>query len=90
MIYADLGAQDAIGAGGRYDGLVEECGGQPTPAVGFAVGVERLLLALQAQHKLEQVPKRPAAYLVHFGGETKIEAARVAHELRKRGGYGSK
>ncbi len=85
VIYADLGAQDAIGAGGRYDGLVEECGGQPTPAVGFAVGVERLLLALQAQHKLEQEPKRPAAYLVHFGGETKIEAARVAHELRKRG-----
>jgi len=35
--YAALGAQDAIGAGGRYDGLVEECGGQPTPAVGFAV-----------------------------------------------------
>ncbi len=85
VIYADLGAQDAIGAGGRYDGLVEECGGRPTPAVGFAVGVERLLLALKAQQKLEFTPSHPAAYLVHFGGKTKVEAARIAHELRKRG-----
>lgn len=85
VIYADLGAQDAIGAGGRYDGLVEECGGQPTPAVGFAVGVERLLLALKAQNKLEAAPRPPVAYLVHFGGKTKIEAAKVAHHFRKQG-----
>lgn len=83
--YAALGAQDAIGAGGRYDGLVEECGGQSTPAVGFAVGVERLLLALKAQDKLGESKKSPLAYLIHFGGETKLEAARVAHYFRKRG-----
>ena len=43
-----LGAQDAIGAGGRYDGLAAELGGEDTPAVGFALGVERILLALEA------------------------------------------
>ncbi|MCC8190867.1 MAG: ATP phosphoribosyltransferase regulatory subunit, partial [Planctomycetes bacterium] len=43
-----LGAQNAIGAGGRYDGLVEELGGPPTPAVGFALGIERILIAMES------------------------------------------
>jgi len=81
----ELGAQNAIGAGGRYDGLVEELGGKPTPAVGFAVGVERLLLALQGQGKLQPEPKGPSAYLIHFGGDTKLKAAQVAHFLRGQG-----
>lgn len=46
FISPDLGAQDALGGGGRYDGLVETFGGRPTPAVGFAAGMERLLLAM--------------------------------------------
>jgi len=49
------------------------------------VGVERLLLALKAQDKLGESKKSPLAYLIHFGGETKLEAARVAHYFRKRG-----
>src|SRR5699024_9989057 len=45
LISPDLGSQDALGGGGRYDLLIEEVGGQPTPAVGFAAGIERLLIA---------------------------------------------
>lgn len=84
VTYSELGSQNAIGAGGRYDGLVEECGGEHTPAVGFAVGVERLLLALKTQDKLQAGAKRPSAYLVHFGGESKIKAAQVAYFLRSQ------
>lgn len=85
VTYSELGSQNAIGAGGRYDGLIEEVGGDPTPAVGFAVGVERLLLALKSQNKLEASTARPNAYLVHFGGESKIKAAQVAYFLRGQG-----
>lgn len=85
VTYSELGSQNAIGAGGRYDGLIEECGGESTPAVGFAVGVERLLLALKTQNKLQVSPAKPHAYLVHFGGETKIKAAQVAYFLRGQG-----
>lgn len=46
--HSSLGAQDAIGGGGRYDGLVEELGGPATPAVGFAIGVERVMIAMEA------------------------------------------
>lgn len=81
---SELGSQNAIGAGGRYDGLVEELGGKPTPAVGFAVGVDRLLLALKGQGKLQAKVKGPDAYLVHFGGESKLKAAQVLQFLRGR------
>ncbi len=47
-VHDKLGAQDAIGGGGRYDGLVQELGGPPTPAVGFALGVERAMIAMEA------------------------------------------
>mgnify|MGYP000029145155 FL=1 len=82
---SELGAQNAVGAGGRYDGLVEELGGKPTPAVGFAVGVERLLLALRGQEKAKAETAGPDAYIVHFGGETKQRAAQTAFFLRRRG-----
>lgn len=85
MTYAGLGSQNAIGGGGRYDGLIEECGGPATPAVGYAVGVERLLLALKSQNALTIDPKGPEAYLVHFGGETKVKAAEIAYFLRGQG-----
>lgn len=85
VTYSELGSQNAIGAGGRYDGLIEEVGGEATPAVGFAVGVERLLLALKSQNKLEAKTNPTNAYLVHFGGESKIRAAQVAYYLRGQG-----
>ena len=59
IAYPPLGAQSAVAGGGRYDGLVEELGGNPTPAVGFAAGLERVLLALEQQNLLPAQP--PAA-----------------------------
>jgi len=85
VTFAGLGAQNAIGAGGRYDGLVEEVGGSPTPAVGFAVGVERLLLALESEGSFAAEPPRPAGFIVQFGGETKVRAAQLMYELRRAG-----
>ena len=52
--YSPLGAQSAVGGGGRYDGLVEELGGPSTPGVGFAMGLERILLALEKQNLLPE------------------------------------
>ncbi|BFN37235.1 histidine--tRNA ligase [Fidelibacter multiformis] len=58
-----LGAQDALCGGGRYDNLVEELGGKPTPAVGFAAGIERLILALEAEKKSDITGARPDLYM---------------------------
>jgi histidyl-tRNA synthetase len=68
-----LGAQNAIGGGGRYDNLVESLGGRPTPGVGFGSGLERLLIALEAQGVQLPDDRRPLAWLVYHG-----EAARAA------------
>lgn len=60
--YAPLGAQSAICGGGRYDGLVQEMGGEPTPGIGFAIGLERLLLALEKQALLPDSRRRLDIY----------------------------
>src|SRR5690606_6170832 len=60
LVSAELGAQDALGGGGRYDGLVETLGGPAMPGVGFAAGMERILLVL-AQHRPSPEPPRPDA-----------------------------
>ena len=52
--YAPLGAQSAVCGGGRYDGLIEEIGGPATPGIGFAMGMERVLLAIESQNLLPQ------------------------------------
>ena len=57
VVHTGLGSQDAICGGGRYDGLVEQCGGRPTPAVGAAAGLERLLLS--REHLGLGVPESP-------------------------------
>jgi histidyl-tRNA synthetase len=79
-----LGAQGAVCAGGRYDGLVEQVGGKPAPACGFAIGVERVLALLEEQG-LE--PETPAvdAYLVHQGEAAGRFAWEVAERLRDAG-----
>jgi len=73
------GAQDAIGAGGRYDGLVEALGGPPTGASGFALGIERMLMALEAENKYTA----PQALTVYLGALSSEDAYRSRiHELR--------
>jgi histidyl-tRNA synthetase len=76
-----LGAQDAVCSGGRYDGLIAQLGGEPTPAIGFAMGVERVvgLLALAGG-----VPPAaaPQVYIVVNGERAELEALRLAEQLR--------
>ncbi|MBE0482257.1 MAG: histidine--tRNA ligase [Bacterioplanes sp.] len=78
-----LGAQGTVCAGGRYDGLVEQLGGKPTPAVGFAMGVERLVLLLET---LERIPSAVLhtvdVYLCAVGDGTDQAALLLANQLR--------
>ena len=77
-----LGAQNAVGAGGRYDGLVELLGGPKTPAVGFAVGIERVSLMLP--ESVVPAPSTPV-YVAAFGPQGLPAGMRVLHELRSYG-----
>ena len=76
---SSLGAQDALCGGGRYNGLIEQLGGKPTPAVGFAAGIERLILALDKQNNTG-IP--PDIYLIHLGDEAMVTASKIANDLR--------
>jgi len=78
-----LGAQGTVAGGGRYDGLFEALGGKATPACGFAIGVERMILLLQAQGTLHAAA--PDAYVVHAGERAGVLARRVAETLRDHG-----
>ncbi|MGE5667131.1 MAG: histidine--tRNA ligase, partial [Betaproteobacteria bacterium] len=78
-----LGAQGTVAGGGRYDGLFSQLGGHPTPACGFAIGVERMVLLLQAAGT--QPAARPIAYVVHAGERAAPLARRVAESLRDAG-----
>lgn len=76
-----LGAQGTICAGGRYDGLVEQLGGKPVPAAGFAMGVERLLELLRELNVMPPVPA-PQAWLVLMGDEAQTVGLSLAEKLR--------
>jgi len=85
ITHPSLGAQDAVGAGGRYDGLVETLGGKPTGSFGFSIGFERLLLALEAQKK-EIGQNEPLEVFVATIGEKTLETAfEILNALRKAG-----
>jgi histidyl-tRNA synthetase len=76
-----LGAQNAILGGGRYDGLSESLGGPPAPGIGFAIGEDRLVLALK--ESAEAVQRQPDVYIAPLGAGMDREAARLARELRR-------
>jgi histidyl-tRNA synthetase len=82
---AGIGAQAAVCGGGRYDGLTEMLGGPPTPAVGVAVGVERIILVMEAQ-KVEVPPLPvPPVFVAHLGLGARKEAVRLTQALRTAG-----
>lgn len=85
LISPDLGAQDALGGGGRYDLLVEEVGGKPTPAVGFAAGMERLLIACEELNIELAAPKSVDIYIVTIGDNARKWAIKHLPKLRKAG-----
>lgn len=80
-----LGSQNAIGGGGRYDNLVEQLGGKPTPGVGFGSGLERLLIALEAQKVELPVEKRALVWLIAHGDAARSANLQLLQELRQAG-----
>ncbi|MCQ2561638.1 MAG: histidine--tRNA ligase [Clostridia bacterium] len=85
FVSSDLGAQSTVCGGGRYDHLVEELGGPDTPAVGFGMGIERLLLILEA--KGIEIPKPEGAdvFIATMGDRAKKEGLKLVVDLRKKG-----
>ncbi len=81
--HGELGAQSAVLGGGRYDGLSEELGGPHAPGIGFAIGEDRLVLALQAK-KAAELPKLDA-YIIPLGKGMNRHALKIASELRREG-----
>ena len=82
--YPPLGAQSALGGGGRYDGLVEACGGPATPAVGFSAGIERVLFALeQTQPQLLPQSVDAAVVVLPVGDTARLAGMRLASQLRQ-------
>ena len=79
------GGQSALGGGGRYDNLIEQLGGKETPAVGFATGIERIVLNLKRQKIELPPPAKPAVFIAYLGDEAKTEAIKLASRLRKAG-----
>ena len=78
-----LGAQNALCGGGRYDKLIERLGGKSTPAVGFAVGIERILLAMSQQN--EQKNNKPSIYIVCASNDSRDSVINLTDEFRKSG-----
>ena len=84
FISGNLGAQDAICGGGRYDGLVETLGGKPTPAIGFAAGMERILLSMDIGR---DDAKENTVYMINLVESASGQALFIANELRELGCY---
>lgn len=85
FVSKEIGAQGTVCGGGRYDGLLEELGGKPMPACGFAMGIERLLLLMDAQNTPFPERKGCDIYLASMGEKANLEAAQLALDLRNEG-----
>ncbi len=81
-VTTSLGSQGTVCGGGRYDGLVEQLGGRATPAVGFAMGLERLILLIQAVNPDFKAPATVDAYVISVGAGTQGTAMQLAESLR--------
>ncbi len=83
LVAKGLGSQNAVAAGGRYDGLVEQIGGPKVPAVGFASGLDRILLLLQQE--LKEPESMPVVYMVTHGDDAWLKGLELASRVRKTG-----
>jgi len=79
---AGLGSQDTVCGGGRYDGLIEELGGRPTPGIGFGSGIERIALAMQQIGLPAPEEPSPGVMVAYLGETAKLAALRLVEELR--------
>ena len=80
-----IGAQGTVCAGGRYDGLIEELGGKSVPAVGFAAGIERLLIVMEQSGANIPMPSVPTVYFAGMDGESRKQCFRLCTALRAAG-----
>ncbi len=85
FVSCEIGAQGTVCGGGRYDGLAEELGGQHTPSLGFALGLERLLLLMHAQNTPIPAPEPCELYIAPMGEAASLTAARLVNDLRLSG-----
>lgn len=85
FVHDGLGAQSGIGGGGRYDGLMAQLGGQDLSGIGFGLGVDRALLALEAEEKKASTGRRVDVYGVALGAEAKRRMVSIVNDLRGRG-----
>lgn len=85
VISTDLGAQNAIGAGGRYDGLIKSFGGPDLPGIGFGSGIERILQTMIAQNLNFPILSKPFVYFIPLGEKAQRECLLFTTELRKEG-----
>ena len=85
IISGELGAQNAIGGGGRYDDLVEELGGKPTPAVGFAAGIERMIITIDQQRVKWPAEKRLDMFVAKIDKKNNDTAFRLLQKIRNAG-----
>lgn len=80
-----IGSQGTVCGGGRYDGLLEELGGQHTPSLGFAMGLERLQLVMEAQGCDFPEPSKPDLFIVAMGEKATLKAVEIAKDMRDEG-----
>lgn len=80
-----IGSQGTVCGGGRYDGLLEELGGQHTPSLGFGMGLERLQLVMEAQGCNFPEPSRPDLFIVAMGEKATLKAVEIAKDMRDEG-----
>lgn len=80
-----IGSQGTVAGGGRYDGLVDELGGQKTPSLGFAMGLERLQLVMDAQGCAYPEPSTPDLFIVAMGEKAQLKAIEIAKDMRAEG-----
>ena len=85
FVSTSIGAQGTVCGGGRYDGLIEQLGGKPTPAVGFAAGIERLLMVMEQSGVVIPEPIKPTVYLAGMDGDCRKKAFELATILRNHG-----
>jgi histidyl-tRNA synthetase len=84
FVHPELGAQSGIGGGGRYDGLMESLGGQPLSGIGFGIGIDRVVLACEAEG-INLAESNPlACFIIPLGEEFEREALKIAAELRRQ------
>lgn len=85
VVADELGAQNSIGAGGRYDGLIKMLGGPDTPSTGFATGIERVIQTILGQGVSTPAPFRPTIFIIPLGENAKTPCFEILHDLRKQG-----